>query len=190
MIKTQLRKAYLERRAALSAQEVQEASRGIAELFFDEVPLAGVRSVHTFIRIPKFNEIDTSLIYHRIWREYPSIQMSAPRLSGSDGIESVNFDLAAETAESDWGIHEPAGDILTPPEDIDVVIVPLLCFDLRGYRVGYGKGYYDRFLAKCRSDCLKVGVSCFPPVPSIEDVDRYDVKLDLCIMPEKCLRFG
>ena len=64
----------------------------------------------------------------------------------------------------------------------DLLPLVLVAFDERGYRVGYGKGYYDRFLAKCKPTCFKVGLSFFPPLEMIEDVHEYDVPLDLCIM--------
>jgi 5-formyltetrahydrofolate cyclo-ligase len=70
-------------------------------------------------------------------------------------------------------------------EKIDAIIVPLLCFDARGFRVGYGKGFYDKFLSECRTDCLKIGFSYFAPVAEISDAQDFDVKLDYCITPEE-----
>ena len=70
-----------------------------------------------------------------------------------------------------------------------MVLVPLLCFDESGHRVGYGKGFYDRFLTKCRPDTQKVGLSYFPPVKEITDADSFDIRLDLCLTPEKVWRF-
>ncbi|MDH3493028.1 MAG: 5-formyltetrahydrofolate cyclo-ligase, partial [Acidobacteriota bacterium] len=73
---------------------------------------------------------------------------------------------------------------------LDFVLVPLLCFDRRGHRVGYGGGYYDRFLAKVRPDCLKIGLSFFGPVDEIEDVHEGDIRLDYCVMPERIYDFS
>jgi 5-formyltetrahydrofolate cyclo-ligase len=67
--------------------------------------------------------------------------------------------------------------------------MPLLAFDSKGDRVGYGKGYYDRFLAACRKDVLKIGLSYFPPVSSIDDIEIFDKKLDFCITPERVYAF-
>jgi 5-formyltetrahydrofolate cyclo-ligase len=61
----------------------------------------------------------------------------------------------------------------------------LFGFDKKGYRVGYGRGFYDRFLSRCRKDCIKVGFSYFEPVDEIEDVCSLDVKLNYCITHEK-----
>jgi len=88
-----------------------------------------------------------------------------------------------------WGISEPFTGEIIDDKEIDLVLVPLLCFDEMGYRVGYGNGYYDKFLANCRKDCLKVGVSFFEPIGEIEDVREFDIRLDYCVTPEKVWRF-
>jgi len=166
-------------------------SSAIAERFFAEIDLTDIQAVHTFIRIAKLNEIDTSAIYFRIWRDCPSIVTLSPRMAADTGeLESVEFDDSTPMAESDWGIAEPVGDAIADPAIIDLVLVPLLCFDEFGNRVGYGKGYYDRFLARCRPDCHKVGLSLFPPVALIDGIDENDVPLDICITPERSYRFG
>jgi 5-formyltetrahydrofolate cyclo-ligase len=69
------------------------------------------------------------------------------------------------------------------------VFIPLLAFDKSGHRVGYGAGYYDRFLSKCKPDCLKVGLSFFEPVDEISDADEFDVKLNHCVTPSKIWTF-
>jgi 5-formyltetrahydrofolate cyclo-ligase len=86
--------------------------------------------------------------------------------------------------ENAWGIREPAGDEPIDAAEIDMVLVPLLCFDKRSHRVGYGKGYYDRFLSKCRPDCLKIGLSFFPPVEAILRIGSRDIALDHFVLPD------
>jgi 5-formyltetrahydrofolate cyclo-ligase len=88
-----------------------------------------------------------------------------------------------------YGIPEPVGGSEIMPEELDMVFVPLLGFDLQGNRVGYGKGYYDRFLSKCKDDVIKVGLSFLSPIDCIEDVDFFDKKLDFCITPERVYAF-
>jgi len=67
--------------------------------------------------------------------------------------------------------------------------VPGLCFDLRGHRVGYGKGFYDRFLMTVRGDCQTVGLSQFEPVKRIEDIHYGDVPIGSLVTPNTYLRF-
>ena len=70
-----------------------------------------------------------------------------------------------------------------------MVFVPLLAFDKDGYRVGYGMGFYDKFLADTGEDCIKVGFSYFEPIGTIEDRTDFDVPLDLCITPHNVYVF-
>lgn len=190
MTKSELRKIYLEKRASLSSNDVATASGKITDRFFETVDLAPVGVVHTFIRMAKFNEIDTSMIYFRLWRDHPSIITAAPRTDLKTGdIESVSFDESSEWTENAFGIREPARADTIEADRIDLVVVPLLCFDRSGHRVGYGKGMYDSFLAACRPDCIKVGVSLFPPVDAISGVTRSDVALDICVTPDAAYSF-
>jgi 5-formyltetrahydrofolate cyclo-ligase len=88
-----------------------------------------------------------------------------------------------------WGIPEPSN---AAPADIDLinlVLVPLLAFDLTGQRVGYGKGFYDRFLASCNEDTIKLGLSFFEAEECIEDTDTFDVRLDYVVTPERIYAF-
>jgi len=184
MTKAELRKKYLDERGSLSVDKMEAGSRLIADRFFERFDLGDVRDLHGFISIKKFNEIDTSLIFKRIWKDFPSIRTSAPRLDPEHN-ELKHYVYKSETKllENVWGIREPANDELIDSSEIDLVIVPLLCFDKRGYRIGYGKGFYDKFLAGCRLDCLKIGLSLFPAVDLIDDVDEYDIPLDQCVTP-------
>ena len=71
-----------------------------------------------------------------------------------------------------------------------MILVPLLAFDRKGMRVGYGKAFYDKFLAGCKPDIIKVGVSILDPVESIDDVYEHDVPLSCCITPKEFYDFG
>ena len=64
-------------------------------------------------------------------------------------------------------------------------MLPLLAFDKKGYRVGYGKGFYDRFLLNLKEDALKVGLSLFEVEDDlISDINSYDIPMDICVTPE------
>jgi 5-formyltetrahydrofolate cyclo-ligase len=67
--------------------------------------------------------------------------------------------------------------------------VPLLAYDKHGNRVGYGKGFYDNFLSKCKPETIKIGLSFFPPEDKIDDVSENDVNLDFCVTPEGIISF-
>jgi 5-formyltetrahydrofolate cyclo-ligase len=183
--KSELRKEYLEKQKAFSAEERTARSRRIAEQFFKNVDLGGALTIHCFIPIEKFNEIDTMPIFERLWREFPRIQTVVPRVDPESGeMRSLKFASETELVKNAWEIYEPAHHESVEPGEIDMVLVPLLCIDSQGHRVGYGKGFYDRFLSKCSGGCFKIGLSYFAPVDAIEDVHPGDVSLDLCVTLE------
>jgi len=189
MKKSELRTHCLGRRGSLTFDQISESNRKIADLFFDSINLTDIGRLHSFIPIEKFREIDTLPIFRHIWDQYPAIETLAPRLNFETGeIESVHFEDEAALIENKWGIREPAGEITVDATAIDIAVVPLLCFDLRGHRVGYGRGFYDRFLARCRKDCNKVGLSFFGPVETVEDVGDHDVMLDIVVTPDRLFR--
>jgi 5-formyltetrahydrofolate cyclo-ligase len=190
MPKKELRKIYLEKRKLLTYEDIEHFSEKIAEKFFQTFNLEKINYLHCFLPIEKFNEIDTKLIFHQIWTAFSHIETVVPRVNFETGeIENLKFTPVTELVENAWMIHEPAHNELVESTKIDVVLVPLLCFDAQGFRVGYGKGFYDKFLKNCRADCLKIGLSYFPPVEKIADIDEFDVNLDYCLTPNQVYKF-
>lgn len=184
MLKSALRKIYLEKQKSLSAIKREEQSRKIAELFFQSFDLSAISYFHCFLPIEKFDEINTRPIFERIWRDFPRIQTIVPRVNfQTNEIENLSFTPDTNLVQNVWQIREPAHDNFIETEKIDLVIVPLLCFDKQGFRVGYGKGFYDKFLERCRPDCLKIGLSYFEPAAQIADSQPHDVRLDYCLTP-------
>ncbi len=190
MKKFELRKSFLDQRVALSDAERASRSHLIATAFFAHVDLSTISLLHSFVPIKKLAEVDTCCIIDEIRSRLPEIKVALPRVdSQADQIDSFIYGSNDFLESSRWGIPEPAVGERIDPTSIDLVLVPLVCFDEIGYRVGYGKGFYDKFLKTCRSDCLKVGLSFFPPVERIDDVHGGDVRLDLCITPIEIYHF-
>lgn len=124
-------------------------------------------------------------IFERLWREFPRIRTVVPKVDVETGeMRSLHFASETELVTNAWDIREPANTETVEPGKIDMVLVPLLCCDNQGHRVGYGKGFYDRFLSKCSPGCFKIGLSYFEPVAAIEDIHAGDISLDLCVTPE------
>ena len=186
MLKAALRKIYLARQKSLSAAERSEKSRRIIDRFFQNFDLSRIEFLHCFLPIEKFKEIDTRLVFERVRRDFPQIQTIVPRVNfDTNEIENLKFTPETSLVRNVWQIDEPLHDERIETAEIDLVLVPLLCFDASGFRVGYGKGFYDRFLKNCRADCLKIGLSYFAPVDEIEDARNFDVRLDYCVTPKK-----
>jgi 5-formyltetrahydrofolate cyclo-ligase len=187
MTKSELRKAFLQKRLALREAECHQLSRQICDHFFFSVDVSFVKVLHIFLPIEKKNEPNTWLIIDRLQREFPNVHLSIPKVNGD--INNFYFEGLHQLENNIWGIPEPKQGIPTPTEKIDLVLIPLLAFDKKGHRVGYGKGYYDRFLASCRTDCKKIGLSFFEPIDLIEDVTEEDIEMNGCVTPSTFFNF-
>lgn len=182
---------FLEKQKSLAPAERSEKSALVVQSLFENFDFSATRFLNCFITLEKNNELDTFEIFQRLWREFPSITTCAPRINYEMNIlENVVAAPTTKYVPNKWEILEPDGDDFVEPKKLDVVLVPLIAFDVSGFRCGYGKGFYDKFLRKCRVDCRKIGLSLFPPVDEIEDVEDFDVPLDFCVAPEKIWRFG
>lgn len=197
MTKVDLRKEFLAKRNQLSLPEASQRSQLIADNFFSYFRYEGLAdkagAVHTFLPIQRHNEMNTWLIIKRFWAEYKTITISVPVLQpASRALLSYNLFSDTQLVENKLGIPEPAIDNrqATPLHQLIAVLVPLLAFDRQGHRVGYGGGYYDRFLASCVPNAQKIGLSLFEPVATIEQVESTDIQLDACITPTATYRFG
>jgi 5-formyltetrahydrofolate cyclo-ligase len=195
MQKQDLRKEYLQKRKALTEIEIEVFSRKTHDWFFRSIPVHAYATIHTFLPIKRNNEIDTWLIINTLQKDFAT-DIVIPK-SHEDGTMShylLSKDIVFE--ENKWKIVEPSeewtktnSELIIQNSELNLVLIPLLCFDKKGYRVGYGKGYYDRFLAECRPDVLKIGLSVFEPVDEISDVDEFDIKMDYCITPSRIWDF-
>jgi 5-formyltetrahydrofolate cyclo-ligase len=192
MTKKELRKLFKERRVALLPSEIAAQSQAIARLFFASFPVADFQAIHCYLPIRRQNEVDTLPLIDTLQQQYPNTNVVIPRSLPETGeMEHYQWTSGMELLTNQWGILEPNPSTSThfPVSKIDLVIIPLLAFDHQGNRVGYGKGFYDRFLAQCRSNVLKVGVCFFDPVATITDANDFDVRLDYCITPTNIWRF-
>lgn len=188
MTKAQIRKTFIEKRQALSEGEFIQRNQQICDRFFTGVDLSFISVLHTFLPIEKQKEVNTWLIIDRVRREFSNVRISVPRINNQTStIESFYFEGLHQLEKNTWDIMEPKQGIPTPIEKVDIVLVPLLAFDKKGNRVGYGRGFYDKFLATCDPKTRKIGLSLFPAVESVDDPSQYDVPLDAVITPEGIL---
>ena len=143
---------------------------------------------HLFITIKEQMEVETEFILHVLAGKDKEIVVSK---SNFDTIEMTNFLLtdATKFKKNDHNIFEPTNGLEVPNEKIDVVFIPLLAYDKKGNRVGYGKGFYDDFLSKCKKEVIKIGLSFFDPEEQIDDVSDSDIKLHYCITPTTMYSF-
>ncbi|MDN5216500.1 5-formyltetrahydrofolate cyclo-ligase [Fulvivirgaceae bacterium BMA12] len=188
MNKTQLRTTYKAKRREITTEEYSGFNAKIKSNFFKEFPSMDGKTVQSFLPIKERKEVDTWPIISQLRNSRVTITVPKADLELLT-LTSYILDDHTQFEENEWGVREPVSGKEVAARKIDMVLLPLLAFDLNGYRVGYGKGFYDRFLSQCRSDALKVGLSFFPPVDQIEDVDQYDRSMDYCITPHEVFRF-
>lgn len=185
MTKAELRETALSQRRALSDEEYGLLCKKLLE-GFKTLDFSKIKVLHIFLSIESKREPDTFPLIDWLQKGHPEIQLLVSKADFRTGTMSGHIYPGKENLVLNaYGIPEPDNEIssLKP----DMVIVPLLAFDKCGYRVGYGKGFYDRFLEGLKTQ--KVGLSLFTAVDEIKDVHLNDIRLDCCITPEEIVCF-
>lgn len=186
-MKNKLRHKYEALRKELSQEQREEFSLEIANRLL-QLPIWEMDYFHLFLSIAEKKEIDTEFILHILQGKDKNVVLSKADFKTR---QLQNFLLTDSTVikKNKWNIPEPVDGIEIPSEKIEVVFVPLLAFDLKGHRLGYGKGFYDIFLASCKPGTIKVGVSFFEAEKEIPELENTDIALDYCVTPHKTYVF-
>jgi 5-formyltetrahydrofolate cyclo-ligase len=187
MNKEALRPRYKALRNSLSDNEIEEMSLAVANKIL-ELPIWENTYFHIFLSITEHREVNTEFILHVLSGKDKEILVSKADFATR---KMTHFLLTDNTRikKNQHNIPEPVDGIEVPPNKIDVVFVPLLAFDKKGHRVGYGKGFYDKFLSECKLDVIKIGLSFFEPEELITDVFEGDVQLNYCVTPDNIYKF-
>ena len=191
MTKNDVRNIYKEKRLQLSLSQTEKMN-DLMLIQFQRLVIDIPALIMTYSPVKALNEFDPQGITDYCYFKNPEQQLFYPLMiknTKNCEISAVIVDDNTSFETNKFGIEEPIDGIDMIPTEIDMFIVPLLGFDKKGQRVGYGKGCYDRFLKKCRKDCIKIGFSYFDAIEKIEDTDKFDVKLDYCITPERSFTF-
>jgi 5-formyltetrahydrofolate cyclo-ligase len=181
MNKNELRQKYKALRNQLSTEEIEDKSLAIANRLL-QLNIWEKTYFHLFLTIEEQKEVDTEFILQILAGKDKEIVVSK---SDFKTHEMTHYLLTDNTKfkKNEYNIPEPIDGLEVLVSKIDVVFVPLLAIDKNGNRVGYGKGFYDNFLAKCREDVIKIGLSFFEPEEIIDDVFKTDIRLDYCVTP-------
>lgn len=189
MLKKEARKIYKEKRKALTAAQRMKMD-DLLLIQFQQLKLPFLSSVLSFYPIEEHKEINTFIITDYLLFKNPGLQIAYPKTDlVHNTMQAINCNEETVFEKNGYNIYEPATCEIIEPQLLDAVLIPMLVFDKRGYRVGYGKGFYDRFLQECNEDCLKIGLNYFEPEDVIEDADEFDVPLNFCITPQKVYAF-
>ena len=182
MIKSELRKLYKQKRKDLNRVEIDQLQESIYQQVF-EYDFSNLKTIHIFLSIENLNEINTLPIIDFLLLKNKSVVVSKSNFKDNT-LSHFLFDRTTTLQVNHYGIPEPISAKEIDVKQIDLVFVPMLISDNKNFRVGYGKGFYDRFLSECKNDVKTIGLNFFKPIEKIEDINRFDVALQQIIYPK------
>jgi len=187
MTKAELRDSYRQKRMQLSPGELDRLSETIVEQTLTHFQLED-KMISLFLPIERQKEVNTYLLWERA--KNIGAKIAVPK-TNFDNLEMRHylFESTDQLELNEKGIPEPKKGKLIAADRFDIVFVPLLAVDKSGNRVGYGKGFYDRFLRKCSPSCQFIGLHYFGLEEAVSDVLPTDVKLNALVTPEGIVRF-
>ncbi len=190
MKKQELRDIFKEKRKTLSVTDIKKFNDLIL-INFQKLNLPFINCAHIYIASLKLGEPDTTTIVKYLQFKNPLIKIVIPKIDiNSRKMVNYHFNKGVELITNTFGIEEPKEGNIISENEIDLVLIPLLAFDKRGYRVGFGKGYYDKFLCRCKPNVIKIGLSFFDPEEEISDICGFDIPLNFCITPKETFSFS
>ncbi len=184
MTKKEIRSLYKQKRFEWSAEEREIASLSIYRRLLMELNLDG-KKVSVFLPIERFGEVNSK----HFLASLNSTQFYLPVVKANRDLVHIAYESGDQIQVSEWGIPEPKYGEEVSPEIFDYVFVPLLAIDQNGYRVGYGKGFYDKFLSQCSPTCQFIGLSYFDPIDAIDDLNEFDIPLHACATTRELIWF-
>jgi 5-formyltetrahydrofolate cyclo-ligase len=188
MKKSEIRSDIKAKRKSLSQNDVNFFSTSCFSQLLDKFTFID-KNIGLFFPIQKFNEPNMFLFFDELIVSGANIY--APKSDFTTNtmeyhlIKSIN-DLQV----NEFGIPEPKFEKKIEAKELDFIMIPLLAINKKGYRVGYGKGFYDRFLLNCKKKTLKIGVNLLSDFTEIEDINPNDIPLDYCVNPKKIVCFN
>lgn len=187
MDKPTLRALYRQKRKDLIASQTQALQKQIERQFLS-FDMAGLSTIHVFLPIAKQLEVDTWPLIRFLWKSKKTVVTSTTDFN-TKTMRHWRIEPDTSYTTNTYGIPEPTTKDEVFSNQIDMVVAPLLSFDRHGHRIGYGQGFYDRFLVSCREDCRFVGLSYFDLGPDIQDLSEHDIHLHQCITPNQVYSF-
>ncbi len=187
MKKSELRKKYKSLRQDLSQTQIEDFSLDIANQLL-KLDVWNFSFYHIFLSIEEQKEINTDYILNILAGKDKNIVISK---SNFEDFSMKHFLLTDNTKikKNNYNIPEPIDGIPIASDHLEVIFIPLLAFDNLGHRIGYGKGFYDRFLTSCKPETLKIGLSFFEAEDESFEASKDDIRLDYCVTPNEVFQF-
>lgn len=180
MTKKDLRQTMLKKRENLSWLERQEKSRQINQQLFLLPAYRSAKTILTYLSTRK--EPDTLPLLQKAWQQKKQVLVPVSQTVNKSLLLSKLENLE-ELTKGAYGIPEPKTEFWRPtqPDSVDLCLVPGLAFNRNGYRLGYGGGYFDRFLPNLRPDCLKVALAYDFQILDFIPKAEHDIPIDIII---------
>lgn len=151
-----------------------------------KMPIWNYSVFHTFVPIENMHEVNTFPVIDYLFRLNKKVIV--PKVEESQML-NCEIDKNVAWQKGKFSVPEPGKFHLIDSTEIEVLFIPMLICDQIGHRVGYGGGFYDRFLKDSKPAALKIGLNFFPPVERIDDVQNTDIPLDYCVTGEEIVSF-
>lgn len=181
MNKQVLREMFLEKRKTLSSNEHALRSDKVNDFAIQFIKDRPIKSIHLFMPIERQREVDTQSIFEFLQKS-AAHRIILPKVkTETNELIHIEYGIETKLLKGKYGILEPSNGKLIAPKRIDCVFIPLISFDRLGHRIGYGGGYYDKFLSQLPESSLKVGLSTSTPLDLIPYIEDHDVRMDYCI---------
>ncbi|NLL05389.1 MAG: 5-formyltetrahydrofolate cyclo-ligase [Clostridiaceae bacterium] len=184
-----LREEVASRRKSENRQSVESKSIEITSRVINLLPFIKAKSVMCYMDFK--NEVITRYIIHHCFEHGKRVVL--PLVDKTDGLKRIVpyeiMDEKRDVAPGMLGILEPRKDRAKSfnREEIDVVIVPGVAFDLCKNRLGYGAGLYDRFLSSVNNNCTKIGIAFEFQIYDAVPLEEHDIPLDFLVTEERII---
>jgi 5-formyltetrahydrofolate cyclo-ligase len=189
MLKSEIRSIVKIERQKISESVLLELSTLVCQNVTNRFNLSG-KTVSIFLPIAKFNELNTFLLIDLLKKD-STINIAVHQSNfHNQTLKHYLLNNDVEIELNTYDIPEPINGVIeVKNSEFDIVFVPLLAFNTEGFRVGYGKGFYDRFLNECKETCLFIGLNIFDYPVKIDDINALDVPLHYCVTPHCFFEF-
>jgi 5-formyltetrahydrofolate cyclo-ligase len=186
-LKNEIRKELITKRENVEREIIVKNSQLIEEFLFD---IPEFKSSTTILFYASFrNEVDTKRMIEKSIALGKRILVPICLPETRDLILSELKSLK-ELVPGHYGVKEPESQFVRPvsKEEVEVVIVPGVAFDKKGYRLGYGAGYYDRLIERLSLGCTTIGLAFEMQILNIVPAQQHDMKVDIIITEERVMR--
>lgn len=183
--KNSIREHFLTIRDNLNLEEVRLKSELITEKIFNLEIFQVTDIIHSYVSIANRNEVDTFNIIETALTQNKRVVV--PKMKSGGRLNHVEIHSLKDLKKNKWGISEPENDDPFDTSNLGIIIVPMVAGDEKKNRIGYGQGYYDRFLSK--TNAFKIGILFENQISSHPlPIQAFDIPLDILVSEKRIIQ--